>query len=89
MPPGQGGAGAAPAPNGQPPGGPGGGGAQQNPQMTQNMELLRQLVSSARLLARNVPGAADIVRQINDLAQKLQMRMVQAGPMPQREAPPM
>lgn len=53
------------------------------------LELVRNIVSSSRLLAQKVPQAADIVRQINDLAQKLQLKIIQSGPTPEPMAPPM
>ena len=52
------------------------------------LELVRNIVSSSRLLAQKIPGAADIARQINDLAQQLQLKIVQVGPTPEPMAPP-
>jgi hypothetical protein len=76
------------------PQGPGGGQASPapptaNPEAVQTLELVRNIVSSARLLAQKVPAASDIVRQINDLAQKLQMKIIQSGPTQEPQAPPM
>ncbi len=62
---------------------------QANPEATQMLELVRNIVSSSRLLAQKVPGAADLVRQINDLAQKIQLKVIQSGPTPEPQAPPM
>ena len=53
------------------------------------LELVRNIVASSRLLAQRIPGAADIARQINDLAQKLQLKIIQSGPTPEPMAPPM
>lgn len=60
-----------------------------NPEAVQMLELVRNIVASSRLLAQKVPGAADISRQINDLAQKLQLKIIQTGPTPEPMAPPM
>ncbi len=62
---------------------------QTNPEAAQLLELVRNIVSSARLISQKVPGATDIVRQINDLAQKLQLKVIQTGPTPEPMAPPM
>ena len=75
------------------PQGPGGGMSSpappvENPEAVQMLELVRNIVSSSRLLAQRVPGAVDIVRQINDLAQKLQLKIIQSGPTPEPMAPP-
>ena len=75
------------------PQGPGGGFAspspeQKNPEAMQLLGLVRNIVSSSRMIAQKVPGASDIVRQINDLAQKIQLKIVQGGPAPEPQAPP-
>ncbi len=62
--------------------------AQQNSEAVQQLGLVRQIVSSARMLGQRIPAAVDIVRQINDLAQKLQMKIVQAGQGGEPQAPP-
>jgi hypothetical protein len=62
---------------------------QANPEATQLLNLVWNIVSSARLLAAKIPGAADTARQINDLAQEIQRKIVQAGPAPEPMAPPM
>ncbi len=62
---------------------------QPNPEAMQLLELVRNIVSSSRLLAQKIPGASDISRQINDLAQKLQLKIIQSGPAPEPMAPPM
>lgn len=63
-------------------------GAQQDPENMANLELVRGIVRNTRLLAQKVPAAVDIVRQINDLTQKLQLKLMQSGPGPQPQAPP-
>jgi len=75
---------------GSPPGGgnPSPAPATPNPEAAQMFELVRNIVSSTRLLAAKVPGAVDIIRQINDLAQKLQLKIVQNGPAAEPMAPP-
>jgi len=84
MPPGGGGPpGTAPSPEG-PVGFPAGA----NPESLANLELVRGIVKNASMLAQKIPGAVDIVRQINDLTQKLQMKIMQTGPAPQAQAPP-
>lgn len=63
--------------------------AQQNPEAGRQLGLVQQIVSSARMLGQSIPAVVDIVRQINDLAQKLQMKIVQAGQGGEPQAPPM
>jgi len=66
----------------------GGSPAGANPESLANLELVRGIVKNASMLAQKIPGAVDIVRQINDLTQKLQMKIMQTGPAPQAQAPP-
>lgn len=61
---------------------------QGNPEVMENLKLVNEIVRNARMLAQKVPGAVDIIRQINDLTQKLQMKLIQNGPTPQPQAPP-
>jgi len=56
---------------------------------SQMIDLVRNIVSSARMLGQMVPGAVPIIQQINDLAQQLQAKILQAQPAPEPVAPPM
>jgi hypothetical protein len=76
--------------------GQGGGEAPMSPQSSgqsgnssQMIDLVRNIVSSARMLGQMVPGAVPIIQQINDLAQQLQAKILQAQPAPEPVAPPM
>lgn len=62
---------------------------QSNPDAMERLQLVQGIVRNTRLLAQKVPGAVDIIRQINDLTQKLQVKIMQSGPGPQAQAPPM
>jgi hypothetical protein len=53
-----------------------------------NLDLVKGVVTNLRLLAQKIPGAVDIVRQMNELAQKLQMKIIQSGSSPEPQAPP-
>jgi hypothetical protein len=77
-------------PNDQGPGGgfPSPAPGRQNPDAMANLDLVKGIVSNSRLLAQKIPGAVDIVRQINELAQKLQMKIIQSGASPEPQAPP-
>jgi hypothetical protein len=85
---------ALPPPGADNPGASPGGGfpspapAQANQGAVQILELVRNIVSSARMLGQKVPGAVPIVRQINDLAQQLQMKILQSQPGTEPQAPP-
>jgi hypothetical protein len=72
---------------------PGGGFAspapgRQNPEAMANLDLVQKIVSSSRMLGQKIPGAVDIVRQINELAEKLQTKIIQSGQSPETQAPP-
>jgi len=54
----------------------------------QVLGLVRQIVSASRMLGQSVPGAVPIVRQINDLVQQLQQKIIQSQPAPEPQAPP-
>lgn len=73
--------------------GPGGGfpspsPGSQNPEAMANLDLLQKIVSSSRMLGQKIPGSVDIVRQINELAAKLQQKIIQGGSSPESQAPP-
>lgn len=61
---------------------------QANPDATEKLQLVQGIVRNTRLLAQKVPGAVDIIRQINDLTQKLQVKIMQSGAPPTVQAPP-
>ncbi len=75
-PPSPGGGSPSPAPGGD------------NAGAAQIMELVRTIVSASRMLGQRVPGAVPIVRQINDLMQQLQMKILQSQPPTESQAPP-
>jgi hypothetical protein len=52
------------------------------------ISLVRQIVSAARMLGQIVPGAVPEIRQINDLAQQVQMKIIQSQPSQEPQAPP-
>ena len=88
------GAQALPPPGGAPPQGDGGGtpfpspAPPQNPGNMQMLERLRAIVSIARMIGQQVPGAFEEVRQINDAVGKLQQKIVQHQGPGQPMAPP-
>ena len=84
-PPGQGAATAGGAPGG---GSPSPSTPQPDPGAGQILELVRTIVSASRLIGQRVPGAIPIVRQINDLVQQLQMKILQSQPGQEQAAPP-
>lgn len=55
----------------------------------QLLDLVRNIVSSSRMLGQMIPGAIPIVQQINDLAQQLQAKIISSQPAPEPVAPPM
>lgn len=61
---------------------------QGNPDSLEKLQLVQGIVRNTRLLAQKVPGAVDIIRQINDLTQKLQVKIMQGGAPPTVQAPP-
>lgn len=54
----------------------------------QALDMVKQIVSASRMLGQMIPGAIPIVRQINDLIQQLQSKIVQTGPAAEAQAPP-
>lgn len=62
--------------------------AQPNPKATQAVSLVHQIISAGRALAQQFPATAPIVRQMNDLVQQLQMKIVQSQPPGESAAPP-
>jgi hypothetical protein len=56
---------------------------------TQLIGLVRNIVSSSRMIGQMIPGAVPIVQQINDLAQKLQAQIIKSQQAPEPVAPPM
>lgn len=52
------------------------------------IDSVQKIVSNARMIGQKVPGAVDIVRQINELTQKLQAKILQSGQSPESQAPP-
>lgn len=61
---------------------------QPNQKAAQQLDLVRNIVSSTRLLGNMLPGAVPIVRQINDLVQELQKKIVASQGAPEPQAPP-
>lgn len=74
--PGVGGGFAAPAP------------AQPDQGAMQMLEMVRTMVTTARMIAQKVPAAVPEVRQINDLIARIQAKIVQGQQAPQPMAPP-
>lgn len=54
----------------------------------QVLGMVRGIISNARQLAQAVPQAADLVMQINDLVQKIQIRIIKGQKAPEPGAPP-
>lgn len=50
--------------------------------------LVHQIVGASRQLAVQFPATAPVCRQINDLVQQLQMKIVQSIPPAEPAAPP-
>lgn len=63
-------------------------GTEGSPQNAANLKLVADMVRSSRLLAQNVPGATDLIKQINDLVRKVQMKILQSGGNGEVQAPP-
>lgn len=50
--------------------------------------LVHQIVQATRALSQQYPETAPVARQINDLVQELQMKIVQSQPPTEPAAPP-
>jgi hypothetical protein len=60
----------------------------QNNQAMQQLDLVRKIVSAASMLAQLTPTAVKDLREINDICQRVQMKIVQSGPQAEPQAPP-
>lgn len=74
---------------GPPPGAMNGQGpSSDSPQMNEGTSKVIQVVSMVRQLAKDNPGIADEVQKINDLLQKVQMKIMQKSKPTEPAAPP-
>lgn len=80
----------ASSPVGPPPGAMNGQGSSPDsaPQMNEGTSKVIQVVSMVRQLAKDNPGIADEVQKINDILQKVNMKIMQKSKPTEPPAPP-
>lgn len=63
-------------------------GPRSSPMAVQALDMVQNIVSSARTLSEMNPKVAPVARQILDLCQQLQQAMVESAPPDEGQAPP-